>query len=134
MSELDGKTLILIPCCKKKEKGGIPEYKKENCILNDLSPEKGKKLMELRREVAKRFVKDLGPDLGESTRAQIEYMEAYKRYGRGHLYREITSWEKLNRSQNLKLVIVSAFYGVSGTTSLSGITIYVWGEKSMENR
>ena len=70
--------------------------------------------MALRRQVAVAFKEMLGPDVGVGhLEARIEYMKAYKRYS-GNLYSRITesSWEKLNSSQNLNLLIVSAFYGV----------------------
>ncbi len=70
--------------------------------------------MELRKRVAVALKERLGPDVGvETIETQIEFMRAYDRYS-GNLYSKISksSWEKLNRSQNLSLVIVSAFYGI----------------------
>ncbi|MEM0357503.1 MAG: peroxide stress protein YaaA [Candidatus Bathyarchaeia archaeon] len=108
------KTLILIPCCDSKTPGGTQTYDKDKCVVNYLSPDMGKKLMELRRRVAVAFKERLGPDTGVyQPETQIKYMKAYERYN-GNLYSRITksSWEKLNRSQNLSLLIISAFYGV----------------------
>jgi len=70
--------------------------------------------MELRKRVAITFREELGPDVGfEKQVTQIKYMKAYERYC-GNLYNRISrdSWEKLNKHQNLSLIIVSAFYGV----------------------
>ncbi|MEM2939848.1 MAG: peroxide stress protein YaaA [Candidatus Bathyarchaeia archaeon] len=108
------KTLILIPCCDSKTSGGIATYDSGSCVINYLRPDVGKRLMELRRQVAVAFREALGPDVGvEQPEARIEYLRAYERY-RGNLYSRISrgSWDKLNRSQNLSLLIVSAFYGV----------------------
>lgn len=108
------KTLILIPCCSSKSPGGVLKYDRDSCIVNYLSPDMGDKLMALRRQVAAAFKETLGLDVGvECPEARIEYMKAYRRY-RGNLYSRITesSWKKLNNSQNLNLLIVSAFYGV----------------------
>lgn len=111
---MGGKTLILIPCCYSKNPGGTPIYDRGSCIINYLSPDMRKRLMTLRRQVAVAFNETLGPDVGvEHPVARIEFMKAYERYS-GILYSRITksSWEKLNRSQNLNLLIVSAFYGI----------------------
>ena len=111
---MNRKTLILIPCCSSKSPGGIRKYDRSSCIVNYLSPDAGNKLMALRRQVAAAFKEMPGPDVGfERPEVRIEYMKAYKRY-RGNIYSRITesSWEKLNSSQNLKLLIVSALYGV----------------------
>ncbi len=108
------KTLILIPCCGSKNPGGFPSYDGTSCIVNYLSPNVGKRLMELRRQVAMAFGEELGPDVGVAIpETQISYMRAYERYC-GKLYSRITksSWKKLNSSQNLSLIIVSAFYGI----------------------
>lgn len=108
------KILILIPCSDLKTLGGILRYDKSRCVINYLSPDMGEKLMELRRRVAVAFKEKLGPDIGfDQPVTQIEYMEAYKRYS-GNLYSRITksSWENLNHSQNLSLLIISALYGV----------------------
>ena len=107
-------TLILIPCCYKKKKGGGLEYDIRNCIINDLGPESGKKLLELRRKVAIAFEEKHGPDLGfEVNEFEIEYLEAWQRYT-GNLYSQIheNSWEKLKRIPQLRLLIVSALYGL----------------------
>ncbi|MCS7135621.1 MAG: peroxide stress protein YaaA [Nitrososphaerota archaeon] len=111
---MKGKTLILIPCCGSKNPGGFTIYNGKRCIANYLSVNVGKRLMELRRHVAIAFGERLGPDVGvEVLGTQISYMKAYERYC-GNLYSKISksSWEKLNDSQNLSLVIVSAFYGI----------------------
>jgi len=107
-------TLLIIPCCALKNPGGITEYDKSNCIVRDLSTESGKKLMELRRQVAIFFREPQGPDLGfiEAV-SEVKYMKAYERYC-GNLYSRISkdSWSRLSHASNLKLVIVSALYGL----------------------
>jgi cytoplasmic iron level regulating protein YaaA (DUF328/UPF0246 family) len=108
------KTLILIPCCDSKNPGGFPSYDGTSCIVNYLSLNVGRRLMELRRQIAIAFGENLGLDVGVATpETKISYMKAYERYC-GNLYNRITksSWEKLNNSQNLSLLIVSAFYGI----------------------
>jgi cytoplasmic iron level regulating protein YaaA (DUF328/UPF0246 family) len=108
------KTLILIPCCGSKNPGGLPAYDKARCIVNYLSSSAWKKLMESRKHIAIAFGEKMGPDIGvKVAESQIEYLKAYERYC-GNLYSRITmsSWEKLNNSQNLSLLIISAFYGV----------------------
>ena len=107
-------TLILIPCSGDKRGGGITEYKVSNCIINNLSLETGKRLMELRKEVGVAFQEEHGPDLGfEVTQTGIRYLEAYRRYS-GNLYSKISekSWNKLSRNSELKMLIVSALYGL----------------------
>lgn len=89
------------------------EYDGSNCIVKNLSLDAGKRLMELRKQVAMAFNEGYGPDLGfEISEPKIKYLEAYERYS-GHLYGKIfeNSWNKLNRNPELKLVIVSALYG-----------------------
>lgn len=108
------KTLIIIPCCGEKRGGEIVEYDRSDCIVNNLSLEAGERLMELRREVALAFQKMPGPDLGfENTEPRIKYMKAYERYS-GHLYSKVSenSWNRLSRNPELRLVIVSALYGL----------------------
>ena len=108
------KVLILIPCSKSKKSGGAPFYERANCIVNYLSQSAERRLIELRRRVAVALRETLGPDVGvETTETQIKFMRAYDRYS-GNLYSKISksAWEKLNRSQNLGLVIVSALYGI----------------------
>jgi len=72
-----------------------------------------KKLMELRRLVARNL--EAGPDIGSETlqATQVRYMRAYERYC-GQLYSKISreSWEKLNGHPDLSLIIVSALYGI----------------------
>lgn len=107
------RTLILLPCCYKKREGGSAEYSRSNCISNNLGPE-GDKLMQLRGQVGAAFDEKHGPDLGfADDMPTIEYLEAYKRY-RGNLYSKISesSWRKLAQTEKLKLVIVSALYGL----------------------
>lgn len=90
-------------------------YNRSNCIVNNLSLEAGKRLMELRRQVSIAFKEEPGPDLGfEVVEPKIKYLEAYQRYS-GHLYSGISenSWNKLSRSPRLKLIIVSALYGLA---------------------
>ncbi|MEM5868000.1 MAG: peroxide stress protein YaaA [Candidatus Aenigmatarchaeota archaeon] len=111
---MNEKTLVLIPCCGSKNRGGIPTYYRGSCIVNYLSPEAGRRLMELRKYVAVAFGDRFGSDVGvEESETQIEFMRAYERY-KGNLYCRISkdSWEKLNTSQNLSLLVISAFYGV----------------------
>ncbi|MEM2960955.1 MAG: peroxide stress protein YaaA, partial [Candidatus Bathyarchaeia archaeon] len=70
--------------------------------------------MELRKTVATSLKEEPGIDLGFEVREiKVSYMEAYKRYS-GNLYREINedSWIKLNNNPNLKMLIVSALYGL----------------------
>jgi cytoplasmic iron level regulating protein YaaA (DUF328/UPF0246 family) len=108
------RTLILIPCCGTKNPSGSPVYDGRFCIVNHLTASAGAKLMELRKRVAINFKEESGPDVGfEKQATQIKYMKAYERYC-GNLYNRISrdSWEKLNKHQNLSLIIVSAFYGI----------------------
>jgi cytoplasmic iron level regulating protein YaaA (DUF328/UPF0246 family) len=113
------RTLILVPCCLRKkpddtgDTGDTPDYDRRFCITNYLSKDKAKKLMELRRLVARNL--EAGPDIGSETlqATQVRYMRAYERY-RGQLYSKISreSWEKLNGHSDLSLIIVSALYGI----------------------
>ena len=106
--------LILSPCCHKKKRGGTFAYSEESCIVQNLSCESAMKLLELRKMVGTAFDDKHGPDLAFGiTEPQIEYLEACRRYA-GHLYSEISaeSWKKISHTPELKLVIVSALYGL----------------------
>jgi len=108
------KTLILIPCCGNKRKGGVFQYDSSNGIINNLDLEAGRRLMKLRRQIAQAFKDSPGPDLGfENVTCKVRYLPAYKRYI-GHLYSEISqnSWIKLNKTPELRLIIISALYGL----------------------
>jgi cytoplasmic iron level regulating protein YaaA (DUF328/UPF0246 family) len=107
-------TLILVPCCDVKNQGGDFEYSSQNSIVEDLSPENRTRLLQLRKSVAIAFGETHGPDLGFDVRKpEIKYIQAHRRYA-GNLYSQIheNAWEKLFQAPNLKLVIVSALYGL----------------------
>jgi len=110
-----GRVLILIPCSGSKKNGGIPEYNTKNSILNHLTDASKGHLLSLRRRLFEYFSTAFGPELGCSNDGTINYVEAYERYSGAHsqIYRQISSgsWEKLRKSQDLDLVIVSALYG-----------------------
>jgi cytoplasmic iron level regulating protein YaaA (DUF328/UPF0246 family) len=98
-----GNVLILIPCCKSKQKGGVTKNQSESSILDYLTKSKKERLSDLRNELANYF----------SDIDHAEYMEAYKRYN-GVIYRRVLpeTWEKLSKNCKLDLVIISAFYGL----------------------
>jgi cytoplasmic iron level regulating protein YaaA (DUF328/UPF0246 family) len=106
----------LIPCCGEKTKHGTESYQilSRNSIISYLSKEKGERLLKLRKQVALAFRETPGPDLGfETDNPEIKFLEAYKRY-RGNLYSKIAndSWNKLERNPKIRLIIVSALYGL----------------------
>jgi len=72
------------------------------------------RLMVLRKQAGIAFEEEPGLDLGfENIEPGIDYLEAYERY-KGNLYSKISrsSWNKLKRSKELELIIVSALYGL----------------------
>jgi len=110
------KLLILIPCCGKKTKHGTSGYQKNSphTIFFYLSKDMGERLRMLRKQVALAFNEPPGPDVGfDVDNPQIKYLEAYKRYC-GNLYRKISSdsWDKLKQNPKIRLIIVSALYGL----------------------
>jgi hypothetical protein len=107
-------TLILAPCSDLKNRGGDSEYNLKNSVIEDLNSENGTKLLRLRKSVAIAFGEIPGPDLGFKVRKnEIKYIQAYRRYA-GKLYSQIheNAWRKLFQTPNLKLLIVSALYGL----------------------
>jgi len=72
--------------------------------------------VDLRRRIFKYSSLQFGQDIGYQDEDTIYYMEAYKRYtGRySQVYRQISSgsWDKLTKTADLDLVIVSALYGL----------------------
>jgi hypothetical protein len=110
------KLLILIPCCGEKTKNGTSGYQKNspNTIFFYISKGAGERLQMLRKQVALAFGEPPGPDVGfEIDAPQIKFLEAYKRYC-GNLYSKISndSWKKLEQNPKIRLIIVSALYGL----------------------
>lgn len=95
--------LILIPCCKTKQPGGITKNQSESSLLDYLTKPKMERLSNLRNELANYFFEI----------DHAEYMQAYKRYS-GAIYRRVLpeTWGKLSENCKLDLVIISAFYGL----------------------
>ncbi len=115
------RVLILIPCSRsKREEGGITEYSTKSSIINYLTASSRENLLGLRRKLFEYFSISFGQDVGYPNDGTINYMEAYKRYTGMHsqIYRQIysSSWEKIGKTQNLDLVIVSALYGLLSRT------------------
>ena len=110
------RVLIFIPCSGSKESGGITEYSTKSSVINYLTGSSRENLLGLRRKLFEYFSISFGQDVGYPNDGTIKYMEAYKRYTGMHsqIYRQIysSSWEKLRKTQNLDLVIVSALYGL----------------------
>jgi hypothetical protein len=104
--------LILIPCCQRKEFGGGKEYDEGLAIANQLGPF-AETLINLRRQLASYFGLEPGPDLGSDISTSIPYLPAFRRYA-GNLYSKISNnaFQKLENCRNVKLVIVSALYGL----------------------
>ncbi|MFB3889939.1 MAG: peroxide stress protein YaaA [Candidatus Bathyarchaeia archaeon] len=104
--------LILIPCCKKKEHNSGKSYRQVPVMPKHLDMFSDS-LVSCRREIAITLHLSPGPDLGFATPTQVLYMPAFKRYI-GNLYSRISeeSWQKLNNSRFVSLVIVSALYGL----------------------
>ncbi len=113
---ITSRVLILIPCSGSKKSGGITKYNTNNSILNHLTDVSKEHLLSLRRRLFEYFPIPFGHEVGCSNDGTINYMEAYERYTGAYsqIYRQISSssWEKLRKSQNLDLVIVSALYGL----------------------
>ncbi|MCK4232926.1 peroxide stress protein YaaA, partial [candidate division WOR-3 bacterium] len=107
------KVLILIPCCRSKQSGGITEYNSSSSILNYLTSSARKQLLSLRRELFEYFSFPLGQDVESPDDSTITYIEAYRRYT-GKIYRQICagSWQRLREIRNLDLVIISALFGL----------------------
>jgi len=110
------KVLIIIPCCGSKKSGGIIECNAKDSIFNFLTDGSKKHLLSLRRKLFNYFSLPLREDIAYSNKDSIYYMEAHKRYTGTYsqIYRKISlfSWEKLEKTQNLDLVIISALYGL----------------------
>jgi len=107
------KVLILIPCSGCKEEGGKTIYNADSTILNHLSSQANKKLVNLRTQLFEGLGIPLGRDVGCNDSVPIYYMKAHNRYI-GNLYSQISNdaWEKLRTTEELDIVIISALYGL----------------------
>lgn len=110
------RVLILIPCCGSKRKIGETEYNANNSIFYYLNSSFKEHLLNLRRRLFEYFSIPFGRDISQQDDGAIFYLEANKRYTGQYsqIYRQISSnsWEKLRKTANLDLVIVSALYGL----------------------
>jgi len=108
--------LIIIPCCGSKKQGGHSKYNSANSIFNYLSPDAQKHLLELRRQLFEYFNIESGPEIQSPIKPSTLYLDAFQRYTGTHsqIYGRITrqSWDKLQKSGGLNLVIISALYGL----------------------
>ena len=104
--------LILIPCCKIKETGGISIYRPSEALTSILSPAAYKRLMQNRGELGVLLRLPPGPDLGfDIVDTQIEFMTAYQRYS-GVIYQRSNLRELYPKAKGKRLAIVSALYGL----------------------
>lgn len=113
--------LVLIPCCAKKRPGGASNFDQPSRLKDGLSGASYRRLLSARRELASILNCAPGPDLGfDHQHSDVEYLPAYKRYiglicSESHL-------EELYPRSNLKILIVSALYGLVDADDL--IRIY----------
>lgn len=103
---IDEKSLLIIPCCKRKQQGGI-EKPKDYCdpLLKTVTQENYNKVEELHTS----------SELNCYKKNVAEYIPAIERYD-GHLYRAHKEFisivrKQTNRKNRPKLLILSALYG-----------------------
>ena len=103
--------LILIACCKEKSFGGTPDYSSP-VIKELLSPSTFTRLLSIRKALSQ--IKNISPgvDLGAKlTQDRILYRPAYLRYA-GRVYERSQFKYLYPAAKNLKVLIISALYGV----------------------
>lgn len=103
--------LVLIPCCAKKRSGGAPNFDQPSRLKDGLSDASYRRLLSARRKLAATLNYPPGPDLGfDHQHPHNQFLPAYKRYI-GLIYSE-SHLEELYPRSNLKILIVSALYGL----------------------
>lgn len=109
------RTLIVIPCSGRKEKGGENGlvWARDKSVIHRLPPTASERLLDCRRELAQKFGLAEGEDLGGARAGPVPLMPACRRYD-GNLYRKIEKalWSSVARSDSVEIVIVSALYGL----------------------
>jgi hypothetical protein len=106
--------LILIACSKGKLAGGERGYQHSKRLRDAFGEATYNRLIELRHELVSRCEKPLprGPDLGfNGNESTAVYMPAYLRYT-GKVYRVGRVKERYPGNKNVRLVIISAMYGL----------------------
>lgn len=103
--------LILIACCKEKSFGGTTEY--SGAVIEEhLSPSTSARLFSIRKALSQ--IKKISPgvDLGaDLTNDRVLYRPAYLRYT-GRVYERSQFKYRYPAAKNLKVLIISALYGV----------------------
>ena len=100
------KSIILITCCGTKNSAtGIESIENHNAITNFLSIEKAEKLIQLREKTFDAFNENIDFESG--------LMKANERYT-GLIYKPISidTWNKIEHSNSIDLIIFSALYGL----------------------
>jgi cytoplasmic iron level regulating protein YaaA (DUF328/UPF0246 family) len=112
---MTNKSLIIIPCSKKKRPGGINGlgWRSDNSVVRKLSLESANQLLNSRRLLSKQFGYAESRDLGGYQDATNQLMLSYNRYD-GNLYRKIDEslWLRLAKSDHVEGLIISALYGI----------------------
>lgn len=103
--------LILIACCKEKQKGGTPNYSAPP-LAASLPKNTHLQLLQVRYELATRLRLPLGQDLsGDFAQEEILFMPAYRRYT-GKVYTRAEVARLYPKTSKFKLAIISALYGL----------------------
>lgn len=104
--------IILLSCSGTKQFGGIRKYENQYSITSQMNPNTTQKLIQLRQEMAKFISEPPGPDIGYMQKIKtIKYMPAIQRYS-GIVYQRSNIANSLKKTKNLKIIIISAFYGI----------------------